>query len=134
MLSPSSPDLAAVSGAVNAGFAGTDTIKPRKPRRQPSLMRRGLLAVVAAYDGHGNVVGGGTHSPRSRTTELTGIAVIPRARRHGLGLAITRALVDDARARGIETIFLSAQDDTVARIYQRAGFVRVGTACVAEAR
>lgn len=134
VLGPESPELTAVAGAVNAGFAGTDTVQPREGRRQPSLMRQGLLAVVAAYDGHGDVVGGGTHSPRGRTTELTGIAVIPRARRHGLGFAITRALVEDAKARGIETIFLSAQDDAVARIYQRAGFVRVGTACVAEAR
>jgi predicted GNAT family acetyltransferase len=40
--------------------------------------------------------------------------------------------VDDARERGVRTIFLSAQDDAVARVYERVGFVRVGTACIAE--
>jgi predicted GNAT family acetyltransferase len=44
---------------------------------------------------------------------------------------VTAALVADARARGCGTVSLSAQDDTVARVYERVGFVRVGTACVA---
>jgi len=64
---------------------------------------------------------------------LTGIAVLPRARRRGLGAAITHALVSDAKVRGVETLFLSARDDAVARVYERVGFVRVGTACIAEA-
>ena len=46
---------------------------------------------------------------------------------------MTAALVADARARGVGTVFLSAQDDAVARVYERVGFVRVGTACVAGA-
>ena len=58
--------------------------------------------------------------------------MVPRARRLGVGAAITHALVEDARRRGVETVFLSAQDDAVARVYERVGFVRVGTACVAE--
>jgi hypothetical protein len=33
----------------------------------------------------------------------------------------------------VTTVFLTAQDDAVARVYQRVGFERVGTACVAEA-
>ena len=131
VLPADSPDLVAVVSAVSAGFAGTDDVQPREPRRQPRLMREGLLAVVGAYDGRGAVVGGGTHSPRGSTTELTGIAVLPRARRRGVGAAITLALVGDARRRGMHTIFLSAQDDSVARVYERVGFVRVGTACIA---
>jgi ribosomal protein S18 acetylase RimI-like enzyme len=96
------------------------------------LLRDGLLVMAAAFDDTGALVGGGCHSPRGTTTELTGIAVLPLAREHGVGAALTRALVDDAAGRGIETIFLSAQDDAVARIYERIGFVRVGTACVAQ--
>ena len=38
----------------------------------------------------------------------------------------------DAVRRGLSTVFLSAQDDAAARIYERVGLVRVGTACVAE--
>ena len=124
-------DLASVVSAVHAGFGGTDEVTPRTATRQPVLMRDGLLAMVGAYDGQGAVVGGGSHGPRGTTTELTGIAVLPRARRQGVGAAITAALVDDARARGVSTVFLSAQDDAVARVYERVGFVRVGTACIA---
>jgi ribosomal protein S18 acetylase RimI-like enzyme len=87
--------------------------------------------MAGAYDAQG-AVGGGSHSPRGRTTELTGIAVVPRARRQGVGAAITALLVADARERGITTAFLSARDDAVARVYERIGFQRIGTACIAE--
>jgi ribosomal protein S18 acetylase RimI-like enzyme len=125
-------DLGTVFGVIHAGFEGTDSVTPRASTRQVDLMRKGLLSVVAAYDEQGAVVGGGSHGPRGDTTELTGIAVLRRARRRGIGAAITAALVDDARGRGVRTIFLSAQDDAVARVYERVGFVRVGTACIAE--
>jgi ribosomal protein S18 acetylase RimI-like enzyme len=126
-------DLDSVVGAIHAGFEGSDEVVPRPTGRQRLMMREGLLALVAAYDGQGAVVGGGSHGPRGDTTELTGIAVLPRARRQGIGAAITAALVADAHARGVRTVFLSAQDDAVARIYERVGFERVGTACIAEA-
>jgi ribosomal protein S18 acetylase RimI-like enzyme len=126
-------DLDAVVGAVGAGFAGTDDVTSRPAGRQRDMMRNGLLGMVGAYDDDGSVLGGGSHGPRGGTTELTGIAVLPRARRRGVGAAITAALVADARARGVGTVFLSAQDDAVARVYERVGFVRVGTACIAEA-
>jgi ribosomal protein S18 acetylase RimI-like enzyme len=125
-------DLDLVFGVIHAGFEGTDAVTPRASTRQVALIREGLLSVVAAFDEHGNVVGGGSHGPRDGTSELTGIAVLPRARRRGIGAAITAALVDDALDRGVRTVFLSAQDDTVARVYERVGFVRVGTACIAE--
>lgn len=131
MLDAGSPDLGTVSAAVGAAFAGHDQVQDRPAGRLPHLIESGLLAMAGAYDGQG-AVGGGSHSPRGSTTELTGIAVLPRARRRGFGAAITAALVADARDRGVETVFLSAQDDTVARVYEHIGFRRVGTACIAE--
>jgi predicted GNAT family acetyltransferase len=125
-------ELAAVNGAVDAAFAGRDEVAPRPADHPARLIREGLLTVVAAYDEDGLVAGGGSHSPRGTTTELTGIGVLPRLRRRGVGAAITAALVQDALGRGVRTVFLSAQDDTVARVYQRVGFERVGTACIAE--
>ena len=130
MLSPDD-DLSPVVAAVHAGFDGTDEVRPQASERQARLMRAGLLALAGAYDAQRVVLGGGSHGPRGRTTELTGIAVLPRARRRGIGAAITAALVDDAHSRGVTTVFLSAQDDAVARVYERVGFVRVGTACIA---
>lgn len=132
VLSPDSPDLAAVTAVIGAGFAGTDEFEPKDPGRRAAQIRSGLLVMVGAYDEQGNVIGGGTHSPRGTTTELTGIAVIPRARRRGVGAAITHILVEDAKHRGVQAIFLGAQDDAVARVYERVGFARVGIACIAE--
>jgi ribosomal protein S18 acetylase RimI-like enzyme len=131
LLDADDDDLAAAVAAVDAGFAGRDetVVRPVDLRRQ--TVRDGLLVTAAAYDEHGDVVGGGSHSPRGDTTELTGIAVLPRVRRRGVGAAVTAALVADATAREVSTVFLSAQDDAVARIYQRVGFRRVGTACIA---
>jgi hypothetical protein len=40
--------------------------------------------------------------------------------------------VGDARRRGVDTVFLSASSDDVARVYAKVGFRRVGTACTAE--
>lgn len=132
VLSADSPDLAVVAAAIGAGFAGTDEFGPTGVDRRAQQIRSGLLVMVGAYDEHGGVIGGGSHSPRGATTELTGIAVLPRARRRGAGAAITYALVEEARQRGVQTIFLGAQDDAVARVYERVGFARVGTTCIAE--
>lgn len=132
MLEPDSPDLARAAATVAAAFAGVDEVKPGPPGPLGSAMRAGLLAMAAAYDGP-DLVGGGSHGLRGSTSELTGIGVLPRARRRGVGAAITAALVADARARGATTVFLSAQDEAVARVYERIGFQRVGTACVASA-
>jgi predicted GNAT family acetyltransferase len=66
-------------------------------------------------------------------TEIVGVATLPVARRRGIGAALTAALVEDAAQRGAATIFLSAGSDDVARVYERAGFRRIGTAGSAEA-
>ena len=132
VLTGSAPMLAAVTGAVHAGFAGTDEVAPQSLGRRAGLVEEDLLVNAGAWDDSG-ALGGGSHSPRGAATELTGIAVVPRARRRGVGAALTAALVADATARGIDTVFLSAMDDAVARIYERVGFARVGTACIASA-
>lgn len=133
LLAADHEDLARVHAVVGAAFAGTDDLPATLPPSRAELVRDGLVAVAAAYDARGELVGGGSHSPRGTTTELTGIAVLPRARRLGLGAALTAALVGDAARHGATTVFLSAGDDTVARVYERVGFTRVGTACIAEA-
>lgn len=127
------PDLARVHAVVGSGFAGTDDVPAALPPSRGDLVGAGLLVVAAAYDAHGTLVGGGSHAPRGTTTELAGIAVLPRARRTGLGGALTAALVTDAVTHGVGTAFLSAGDDAVARVYERVGFTRVGTACIANA-
>ena len=47
------------------------------------------------------------------------------------GTRVIRVMVPGAR--GVETVFLSADSDDVARLYARLGFARVATALIAEA-
>jgi ribosomal protein S18 acetylase RimI-like enzyme len=94
---------------------------------QRERIARGLT-VAASAEVRGVTAAVGWHNPVGGTTEIVGVATLPAFRRRGLGLAITRALVRDALERGIETVFLTAGDLQVARMYERAGFRRVGTA------
>jgi ribosomal-protein-alanine N-acetyltransferase len=57
--------------------------------------------------------------------ELLTVAVDPAARRQGIGTGLVRAFLDEAAARGGESIFLEvAEFNTAARaVYARAGFV-----------
>ncbi|MCZ2524516.1 GNAT family N-acetyltransferase [Streptomyces sp. HB2AG] len=94
-------------------------------------IRAGLSRVAAAVEG-GVALCAGQHQPVDGVSEIVGVGTLPAARRRGLGLAVTAALAADARSRGAGTVFLSAGDDDVARIYARLGFRRVATALIAE--
>ncbi|MGY0023925.1 GNAT family N-acetyltransferase [Streptomyces sp. cg35] len=89
-------------------------------------IRSGRLVLAAAVE-DGVVLSSGMHMPVGDVTEIAGVGTLPVARRRGLGLAVTAALV----ASGGSTVFLSAGDDDVARIYARLGFRPVGTAMIA---
>ena len=95
--------------------------------------RLGHTIAVAAFDPVGGMVGVGSAQPVIDPTsnicaaELTGIAVLPTHRRRGIAGSITSALITECAARGIQSVLLSAQDDDVARVYERVGFRRVGT-------
>ncbi len=132
VVSADDPTLGAVQSAVAAGFEESDEVGSGDAPYVRDLVARGLTRFVGAY-ASGAPVGGGSHQPNGPVTELTGIAVVPRARRRGVGAAITAALVHDARSLGVGTVFLSAGSQRVADVYARVGFVRVATACIAQA-
>ncbi|MFJ2578904.1 GNAT family N-acetyltransferase [Kitasatospora aureofaciens] len=88
--------------------------------------------VLAAALEDGTALCAGQHNPVGPVTEVAGVGTLPTARRRGLGLAVTAALVVHARANGVRTVFLSAADEDVARIYRRAGFRPFATALIAE--
>ncbi|HLZ28394.1 MAG TPA: GNAT family N-acetyltransferase [Chloroflexota bacterium] len=94
-------------------------------------VRRGLMVMAVGFV-DGLPVGIGVHSPVGRVTEVAGVGVVPAFRRRGIASALTSVLVAEALQRGIRTVFLSAGNPTSARLYERLGFERVGTACVAE--
>ncbi|MFD7665621.1 GNAT family N-acetyltransferase [Streptomyces sp. NPDC059788] len=93
---------------------------------------RSGFTVVAVAEEDGAALCAGQHQPVGAVSEVVGVGTLPSARRRGLGLAVTAALVADARERGVRTVFLSANNDDVARIYERLGFRRIGVALIAE--
>lgn len=129
-LEPDDPDLGWVSGAQDAAFGQVDEVIEVNVGRRRELIAHGSLVVVAAYDDLGRVIGGGSAAPRGDTSELMGIATVPAARRQGHGAAITAALVDAVRRRGVRQVFLSAASDDAASLYKALGFERVATACI----
>ncbi len=132
VLTPNHPDLAPAVAAIGASFVELDSYQPADLSDHPEMIAKGDLIMVAAYDPVGRVVGGGSTFPRGQVTEIMGVGIVPRARRTGLGTAVTQALVREALAAGISTVFLSAGSHAAASIYRRAGFVDVGTACILE--
>ena len=93
---------------------------------------RSRESVLATGSGLNGPLAAGSYQLADGTAEITGIGVLPASRRRGLAAAVTRALAADALASGATTVFLSATDATVARIYARLGFREIGTAMIAE--
>jgi ribosomal protein S18 acetylase RimI-like enzyme len=94
-------------------------------------LRSGQSVLAAAFGPAGPVAAGSCQAVDG-VAEITGVGVLPTDRRQGLGAAVTALLAADALHRGVETVFLSASDEAVARIYARIGFREIGTAMIAE--
>jgi predicted GNAT family acetyltransferase len=84
------------------------------------------LTAVATHPADG-VLAAGSLQPVGDAAEIVAVATLPSHRRRGLAGAVTVALVREAARRGIGLTLLSAQDDAVARVYERVGVRRVGT-------
>ncbi|MEV6527705.1 GNAT family N-acetyltransferase [Longispora sp. NPDC051575] len=139
------PDLGRVRGVQNVGFGtpGTAVGAAGATERDTAAVdgepldalrariRAHTTVVYAAFDPEGPVAAG-IHQPVGEVTEIVGVATLPSARRRGLGAAVTRALAADALSSGVRTVFLSAGDQDVARLYEHVGFRQVGTAMTGE--
>ncbi|MCX4991031.1 MULTISPECIES: GNAT family N-acetyltransferase [unclassified Streptomyces] len=131
------PHLAFAAPGTAPGPAGPAELAAEITARAGELpaaaerVRAGRTVVAAAVE-DGVVLCSGMHLPVGGVSEVAGVGTLPAARRRGLALAVTAALVTDARTRGVDTVFLSAGDDDVARIYGRLGFRAVATALIAE--
>lgn len=140
-------DLARIDAVARIGFAvagtavaeiGVTALAGRAAEASPALIARQrerlaagrTVTAVALVDG--DPVSVGSHQPVGAVSEIVGVATLPAMRRRGIGAAVTGLLAADAVGRGVETLFLSAGSDDVARVYERIGFRRVGTACIAE--
>ncbi|MEU8778472.1 GNAT family N-acetyltransferase [Streptomyces sp. NPDC048606] len=133
------PALAFAAPGTALGEAGPDALAAaladpttaERRDRVAQMLADGRTAMAAAVR-DGVVLCSGQYNPVGDVAEIVGVGTLPAARRQGLALGVTAALVAAARAGGARTVFLSAGDEDVARIYGRAGFRRVGTALIAE--
>jgi GNAT superfamily N-acetyltransferase len=117
---------------VALGDPGPAELPPTEALRERVASGRTVM-MVAVDDGQPVAIG--SHQPvqvdGTEISEVVGVATLPRFRGRGLGAGLTSALVEHARQTA-DLVFLSAGDDDVARVYERAGFARVGTTCLAE--
>ncbi|MEU6932379.1 GNAT family N-acetyltransferase [Streptomyces sp. NPDC046385] len=130
MVGGGDPALESAVAAPYAAFGATPT--PGAAEQVAARIGAGLTRLAAAFDASGTALAAGQHQTVGAVSEVVGVGTRPEARRRGLGLAVTAALVADARAAGVETVFLSATDATVARLYARLGFRTIATALIAE--
>lgn len=129
-LTPETPDtyLAAQMTVTSRGFGeGEDHgVNPERIadfRRRLTLGNGYFLALLDRLP-----VGAGAHMvPLNGFSELVGIATLPEYRRQGIAGALTAAMTRGLLDEGVQTAFLTAADDDASRVYQRAGFRRVGT-------
>ncbi|QIQ05082.1 GNAT family N-acetyltransferase [Streptomyces liangshanensis] len=91
-------------------------------------IREGRTTLVAAVENGIALSSGLLPGVVDGITEICAVATLPTARRRGLALAVTATLIQESRTRGAHTIFLSATDPQVARIYTRLGFHPTATA------
>jgi ribosomal protein S18 acetylase RimI-like enzyme len=118
-----------------AGVTERDKIAADHDASTITLLREKLesrVSVLAAASGPNGPLAAGSYQLSGGVAEITGLGVLPASRRRGLGAAVTAALAADAITRGAQVVFLSATDETVARVYARLGFRRIGTAMIAD--
>jgi ribosomal protein S18 acetylase RimI-like enzyme len=125
------------AGGTDRGVLGTEGLDAAVAEQPPGRVEfarqriaEGRTRTAAAFV-DGRPVAAGAHQPLERVSEIVGVATLPAHRRQGIGAALTAALAADAMRLGVWLIWLSAQDDEVAGIYERLGFRRVGFACEA---
>lgn len=142
---PELPHYLAVSAVAFAHPGGPADVPDDAPEPTPqstpgtaALRERiasGRTVMIVAIE-RGAPVAVGLHQPvdidGAVVSEIVGLATTPRLRGRGLGAGIATALVAHARETA-DLVFLAAGDDDVARVYERTGFARVATTCVAEA-
>lgn len=97
-----------------------------------NALREGRTVQVGAFVNGAGVVGGGNHNPRGVVSEIVGVGVLPAFRRRGLAGTMAYRLARHALDNDVTTIFCGAESADVARVYERVGFRRIGTTCVAE--
>jgi ribosomal protein S18 acetylase RimI-like enzyme len=122
--------------ALGAGPAERDATLAPVPPAEVERVRAltsgvGFVTAVADSPSEG-ILATGSVQRAGEISEVVGVATLPSARNRGYASQLTATLAHRTIDTGATTVFLSASDDDVARLYTRVGFRRVGTACIAE--
>ena len=126
-----SPGTAIGIGGTEALPSAAEAIDPGRVAIHRRRIESGRTVTITAWqDGH--PVATGSHQPVGDVTEIVGVATLPAFRRRGLAAAVAASLAADAFANGVQTAFLAADDDTVARVYARLGSRQIGHTGTAE--
>lgn len=125
-------DVGPALSAQQRGFGAASTLDPATVENLRERIEAGTTRVAVARR-DGRVVSVGMHQPVAAVSEVVGVATVAEHRRTGWGTRVTQALVRDAHDRGASTVFLSAAGDAEVRVYEGAGFRRVGDVAAAEA-
>jgi GNAT superfamily N-acetyltransferase len=118
------------AGAADREAAARNLVPELTAHLRDRARRRLTITAVAETDG--GVMSAGSYQPVGDTAEILAVATLPVMRRRGLAAAVTAKLAQHARENGVRLLILSAQNDDVARVYERVGFHRIGTVCAAE--
>ncbi len=120
--------------AATGGAVGWLEVPPAQEVRDwlDGVLADGTRTVVA-LDEDGTVLGSGcwsrlTYPVLVHNAEIRKVMVHPDTRGRRIGEAVTRALVEDARAAGVEVLTLDCRGNNhgALRLYARLGFVTTG--------
>jgi ribosomal-protein-alanine N-acetyltransferase len=83
---------------------------------------------LVAESADGGVLGDGGLLTIAETAQILTVAVLPPARRHGIGRVLVRALVAEARRRGADEVLLEVRvdNDGARALYESEGFGLLG--------
>jgi GNAT superfamily N-acetyltransferase len=118
-------DLDAVLAIDCVAFASEPAVE--RPWLEPHLTCDRVTVALAVLDGEpvGTASALRSDGRAGPAAYLAGVAVLPHARRRGVGAAMSSWLVERALADGAELAHLHPDDDAGARLYARLGFVEV---------
>ncbi len=121
--------LAPTSDIFTRGFSDYFVPLPTSPAFLATVARTDsvdlAMSRVALLDG--TPVGAALIARRGWTSRLAGMAIVPAARRQGVGRALMVQLLDEARARGERTMVLEVieQNEPAVKLYEACGFAKV---------
>ena len=123
-------DSETIRAAVTVQHEAYEEAEPPDHARIAGVARgleRGALLVLAREASTGEPAGAGQCTPPvDGETELTSVGVGAAFRRRGIAQALTAWLARTMSDRGADLVFLMADGEPEARIYERAGFARMG--------